>query len=379
MGHSDKISVLFLLSSLAKSGPGTQIYNTIIRLDRAKFESLVMVLSGAIAADFSSAFEALGVESLCLDLPERRGILEARKRVREFVRSRRVHIVQTMGFRADIVAALSGLGIPRVSTRRSCLFSPSIFRLASVMDLCDIAALSMCTLVVFVSEYMMETAPAFLRRKGIVIRNGVDTRVFGYPSEAERRICRDKLGLPDKLPVFLCVGHLTPDKNPLFILKGFQDTGMAKKARLIFLGEGFQRSQCEAFARGIENVRFDGQVKNVSEYYKAADYFVSASLTEGCPNAVIEALSCGLPVVLSNIPAHREVLGFDHDAGVLFELGDSGDFANKLDMLMRKDYAECSKAAARLGQEVFSADVVCAAYERLYAHLHGAAVGTKNP
>ena len=58
---------------------------------------------------------------------------------------------------------------------------------------------------------------------------------------------------------------------------------------------------------------------DVLPYLQAVDYFISASSDEGLPNSVLEALATGLPVLLSDIPSHREILERTHNSGVFFD------------------------------------------------------------
>jgi glycosyltransferase involved in cell wall biosynthesis len=55
------------------------------------------------------------------------------------------------------------------------------------------------------------------------------------------------------------------------------------------------------------NIVFLGHKKNVNEYLKSSKYYISTSLSEGLPMSSLEALSVGLPLILSDIPAHREI------------------------------------------------------------------------
>lgn len=83
-------------------------------------------------------------------------------------------------------------------------------------------------------------------------------------------------------------------------------------ATLDILGEGPQR---QALAELIERcgadeyIRLHGDCDNVDEWLQQADIFVSASLYEGQPNAVLEAAAVGTPLILSDIVEHRDALG----------------------------------------------------------------------
>jgi glycosyltransferase involved in cell wall biosynthesis len=66
-----------------------------------------------------------------------------------------------------------------------------------------------------------------------------------------------------------------------------------------------------------ERVQFLGERGDVADLCRAADLFVFPSRAEGCPNAILEAMACGLPVVATDIAGNREVLGEDGKAGHL--------------------------------------------------------------
>ena len=81
----------------------------------------------------------------------------------------------------------------------------------------------------------------------------------------------------------------------------------------ILCGEGPQRSELEVMRHklGLDaDVHFTGHLPAASVWalMKKASVFVSLSAYEGCPNTVMEAMACGCPLVLSDIPAHREIL-----------------------------------------------------------------------
>jgi glycosyltransferase involved in cell wall biosynthesis len=100
-------------------------------------------------------------------------------------------------------------------------------------------------------------------------------------------------------------------KNPLTMLKAFQKS-LDQSSKLVFIGEGSLRSlvTSEIERSGLEyQVSLPGMIERdkVFEYYSQADLFVSVSWGEGLPVAVLEAMACRTPVLLSDIPPHREI------------------------------------------------------------------------
>ena len=136
---------------------------------------------------------------------------------------------------------------------------------------------------------------------------------------------------------------------------------------MLVLGDGPLRGVCEDYAKDLQNVSFLGNRPNVWEYLRLADYFVSSSKAEGMPNAVLEALASGLPVLLSDIPSHQEILSLSPKAGRLFDLDDSTSFMQAIDDLVNTPGLDTN--ARTLVEKYFSAEIMSAHYQRLYRQL----------
>jgi glycosyltransferase EpsF len=122
--------------------------------------------------------------------------------------------------------------------------------------------------------------------------------------------CRRELGIEPGRPVVLHVGSFKPQKNHEGLLLAFEQLlRRAPGALLLTVGDGAGRGRVERRARAMRlerSLRLDPGQNDVRRYYFAADVMLSASLVEGFGNALVEAQGAGLPVVASDIPAHRE-------------------------------------------------------------------------
>lgn len=157
-------------------------------------------------------------------------------------------------------------------------------------------------------------------------------------------------------------------------LRAFADAEL-DGARLLLIGDGSQRPDLESLAASVapDRVSFTGMIPR-EEVYRAmrqSDCYLSTSSSEGMPVAILEAMAAGLPLVLSDIPPHREVA--DGLAGVRFApVGDVDGFASAL-----RDLASLSsEERSRLGDELrdhvaanFSLDAYLTGYEDLYLSL----------
>lgn len=124
---------------------------------------------------------------------------------------------------------------------------------------------------------------------------------------------RRAASLPEDCIVALHVGRVDPAKDHATLLRALL-LAMAQMPKLhaMLVGPGtadLHRELVELGGAGLEDrFRFLGDRADIADLYAASDLFVFPSVTEGQPNALLEAMICGLPVVASDIPSIREVV-----------------------------------------------------------------------
>ncbi|MEM7200483.1 MAG: glycosyltransferase family 4 protein [Planctomycetota bacterium] len=133
------------------------------------------------------------------------------------------------------------------------------------------------------------------------------------PARADRATWRRRLGIPDAARVACMVANFRPEKDFVSLLRAWQRLGAgAAPARVLVLagaGEDEGRVRDLATALGIaDSLRFAGQVEDITGLLQAADVSVLSTHGEGMPNAVLEAMAAGLPVVGTDVAALREAL-----------------------------------------------------------------------
>ena len=154
-----------------------------------------------------------------------------------------------------------------------------------------------------------------------VLLNGVDTERFTpYPSEAARR----EISVHTTGPIIGMVGRFDPLKCHLPLMAAFE--GLSQKlptAELIIVGKGGQiyeqvlnRAQASPVASRIHMVGFQPEPKR---YYQSMDLLVVPSLSEGLSNVVLEAMSCGVPVLGHTACGNAEIITSGKD-GILANL-----------------------------------------------------------
>lgn len=372
------IRVIYLVSTLRRAGPTSQLLNILAGLDRARIRPVVVTLSPEPADSMIRHFEASGTPVRTLGLSRLRALVRRRWRsdilgAAAATAEDRV-VVHSQGVRADVVSARWLGGLARVATARNYPFDDYPLKFGRLPGLwlahSHIRAFRRLPQVVACSA----TLAARLRAHGIeadVILNGVDTARFRPASAQERAQLRAGLGLPAAASVGVSVGALSARKDPLAIVRAFRAVA-GDQSVLVFLGDGPLREACRSAASGDERVRFAGEVADVAGYLRAADYLVSASHSEGLPNAVLEALACGLRVVVTDIGPHRELLELVPGSGESFPVGDTGALSA---CLARAAGGTSPPTPGEPPGELLGAGRMARSYEALYRRLAGEGTG----
>jgi glycosyltransferase involved in cell wall biosynthesis len=204
--------------------------------------------------------------------------------------------------------------------------------------------------------------------------NPVDTDYFKPCSAQERGQRRQELGIEPEAPLAVFVGRLDHQKKLPWMLGAFARVARQRPtAKLALIGDGPLRAEIEALVAKLhceQNVILTGRLdtNGVLRWLQAADVFTMVSEIEGLPCALIEAMAAGVTPVLSDIPAHTQLV--EHEVhGLITALGDEESIAAGLlraldDSALRQRLG--AAARSRMVQE-FSTARVIDCYESLFA------------
>ena len=140
---------------------------------------------------------------------------------------------------------------------------------------------------------------------------------WGRTTSPEPSDLRVRLGIDPARKVILIVGRLSREKDHLALLRAFGQLAAARSgesaanAHLLIVGEGPERARIEAAIRNLslgEVVTLTGQVASAEPYYRIADLAVLSSLSEGSPNALLEAMAARVPVVATAVGGIPEIV-----------------------------------------------------------------------
>ena len=171
--------------------------------------------------------------------------------------------------------------------------------------------------------------------KTAVIYNGIEIGVFQNAEDSRNKYLKE-FGFAEDSWVIGCVARLEKVKGHMDLLRGFQLLlNKIPQCRLILAGDGPDRNMIEREIQtlGLEQkVRILGFRRDVPELMKFFDVFVLASLKEGMPYTLIEALAAEVPVVATDVMGNRDVI-VNEQCGFLVPPEDPQKLAEKLEML----------------------------------------------
>jgi glycosyltransferase involved in cell wall biosynthesis len=200
-------------------------------------------------------------------------------------------------------------------------------RLAAIANVRLILWSASRTICVSEAEYadVVEAGGARAEGRAVMVRNGITPLQPASPEE--RAGARAALGLAESTLVGAWLGGLDPHKDPLVAVQAAIDVARSGvPVVLLVAGEGPARQELERAAErsGLDAVRMLGYRSEIREVLAAADFFVLSSLREGLSFSLLEAMSIGLPPVVSDAPGNPEAVG---EAGIVAPRGDVAAFA----------------------------------------------------
>jgi glycosyltransferase involved in cell wall biosynthesis len=258
------------------------------------------------------------------------------QRLRKLFRNQRIDAVVTVGggdkmFWGRIAAKLAGVpviasalhstGWPDGVTRMNRWLTPITDAFIAVAD--------------HHAQHLREVE-RFPSRSVHVIRNGVDTDRF-LPDPSSRGSLRAELSVPASTPLVGIVAALRAEKNHAMLVRAFAQLSQAHRStHAVVVGDGPMRGQLEAaIAEHRLQDRFHllGTRHDTPRILAALDAFVLCSHNEASPVSILEALSCGVPVVSTRVGSVPETV-VDGETGYLVPVDDHQAMATAIERLL---------------------------------------------
>lgn len=297
------IKIVFVVNYIESNGPGNVILNIIDNLDKKKYSiSLITLFQGNEAKIVKKLKNNSITIYNCTTLDRMKCIFGKDKEFKSIIEKGNFDIVHSHGFIPDILSSRLRITVKRISTVHCIIdedYPQTYGKLKSKLFIkMHLKALKKLELCICCSKSVFDVMNKYLKNIGYV-RNGIK------PKLAQSKVCRDDFGISEDARIFIFSGGLTERKNIIGLILNFVKYHNSDEYLLV-LGDGIMRNKCEQLAD--DHVKILGFQNDPAAYYNISDIYISASKSEGFSISVLEALSCGLGLLLSDIPSHKEVL-----------------------------------------------------------------------
>lgn len=365
------IKILYVVSSLKKCAPTQQLYNIVKHLDNNLFECHILTLSPEPEKTQHNDFKNLNIKIDSLNLNRLQFVIFGLTRLREYLLNIKPDIIHTSGIRADYSISKLNLPISHCLSIRNYAYEDFGLRYGKIIGLIaakfHIQIMKKSNYPVFCSNALKYRYQHILSNQLYAVQDGIDTDVFKQIEDNEsKKKLRRKLKLPEDKYIFIVSGHLSTIKDPITVLKAFLMINK-KTAHLIYIGKGHLMNILKN--NSPSNVSIIGYVDNVEDYLNASDCFISASISEGMGNSVIEAAACGLDLLLSDIPSHREICNSYADDHTFFKIKNSEQLYQLMKLKIQSNSKDKSDDFKQFIIKNFSAFHMSHNYQKLYSQM----------
>ncbi|MFL7045363.1 glycosyltransferase [Vibrio cyclitrophicus 1F53] len=335
------MKVLFICSTLKRTGPTNQLYNITSELMTSGHCVTLLTLSPESNDSLYDKFIKNDIKVHSLNLSRFGFLIHGKEKLNEVIHQLEPDILHTQGIKSDWLSSNKKLrNIKKLSTLRNIpwLDYPMTYGriLGNIMFKFHLNILNKLDGIAVVSKSIESAFECkkltSISNKMSVVHNGVDTDYYNPDKVSCTKI--ELFGAESyNKKILVSVGHLSGRKDPETIINAFLDSSIVSDSLLVFIGSGPLHELLLEKYGSNDSLLFVGRKGNVDDYLYHADLFISASRAEGFPNTVLEALSFGLPCCLSDIGPHLEFKNYFDSTNALsfFELGNSKALKGKLE------------------------------------------------
>lgn len=361
------MNIVYLVSDLRAAGPTNQAFNLMTGLAKIGVNAWIVTLYEEQEDSWYERFVAAKVNVYQLHA-DHKHLFSAVRKLEKFIIDNKISILHSSGMSADFVNRLIKADVVKVNTIRQefgALAEGKNYITKLITRLITISNHRAMDVRVACSKSLQGHLNNYSKLNYECVENGVDVEKYDMVDINQKNAIREKLGISKDSIVFLSVGVLYTRKQTLLMAKTFLNSNIPN-AVLLVVGDGVEMDNLKLLAKMNPQIILVGKVIDPLQYYHCADIFVSASLAEGLPNTVMEAMACGLPCILSDIGPHKEILEYEPNAGAMFCTGDYQKLEREFKKSQNWDLKMKSECAHRLVYENLSKYCTAKKYNYLY-------------
>lgn len=369
------IKIVFVITGLEVGGAEAMLIKVLSLLDRSRFDPTVVSLRSG--GPLAGQVIGLGVRLVEMGISSTRMVPSATLKLRNLARQIRPDCVQGWMYHGNLAACIMARSLGRKvpllwsirvtadSRTHEKRLTRSIVKLG--------AKLSRRPRAIIYNSARSESqhrSLGYAGQRSVVIPNGFDTDKF-LPSPEARKETRKRFGIGEE-PVVGIVGRFHPIKDHGTFLEAAQKVReQIPNARFLIVGRGLEPTN-RCIVEQIEELGLNeccilaGNQSEMQRIYPALDVLVSSSISEGFPNVLGEAMSCGVPCVATDVGDSAVVIG---PTGIVVPPRDPSKLAAAIVTLLKED-APSRKRRSEFARsrviECYSLDSIVAEYETIF-------------
>lgn len=363
--------IVYIISTLKRTGPTNVLAGTVLNLDRTLFKPAIITLSPEEdePSSWKPELEQAGIAVYSLHLSRLKSFLTGGRALKRIVDELNPDIIHTHCFRSAVLSALYLKQYKRIATIH-CDYEVD-FALAYgkikgfLMSKVFTWALAAADKRVCCSKMLADLLTRKHQKNDYqYVDNGVDTQKFS-PAK-DKNALRRQLNLPEDKKICIWAGTFIPRKDADTLARAILNL-KGEEVFFVFCGTGPLFNQTKNTLKNCKNVLFTGQIQNIQDYFKAADFYVSTSLSESFHLTVYEAMACNIPVILSNIEAYANLKG--NKAVLFFDVGNYQAISTQLHCALESYFENCGNCALNTVKPNYTLHTMTKGYQNIYLNV----------
>ena len=331
MLDNTKTKIIYLISSLHPSGPTTVLYNLINKLDKKNYKISIFIFS---KKENSKDNKFRKIVNQVYYFP-----INKLHHLKKTLRIISPDIMHSQGFRADIIHSLivnkKSISFATIHSYYPLDYSLNLFgkTIGPLISYIHIYFLRRITNLVSCSQTLSNEYKKIYNLNMKYVLNGIKANYDLMRSQTiNRESLLIKYGIPKDAKLYITNSRPVKGKDVTTTINGFlhfNNLNINNKYYLLIVGECSK--DVSNLSRNSHEIVLIGDMlrTNFIELLSFSELYISSSLTEGCPLAVLEAINMGNNILLSNIEAHLEIKR-NYSAVDIFEVNNSMDLCRKM-------------------------------------------------
>lgn len=326
--------ILYTINFLTNGGPTRVLENIINELDEKNYEIYILTIIDENDNNIIKKYKKKGINIISFPYSKKlTNVLKHKNDIYATIDGINPDIIHTHGIVTTLLVAYYKNKVKKVTTIHNNIFEDYKFTYGKIKGIIysflHIFLLRKFDDVICCSKTSYDILKKYVKHSKY-IRNGIN---INYVSKLSRSDIRNQLNISDDAIVFVYGGVINNRKRVCELVKMFNNS-LGDNEYLLIIGDGELREEAQNISNS-SHIKFLGFKKNIIDYFRASDVYVSNSSSEGFSISVIEALESNLLLLLSDIPSHRECFEID-DNFYIGEVFNDSNFNDKKEKVVEK-------------------------------------------